>query len=96
MSFIFAQSIPNATIAESFYERGSYIKIVPRDNHAIYINKENVTSLYINPVLMTVYVLNPIISSFDFKYSPDKQIQFLSKEWNIKSDKNGNIIITKL
>ena len=95
ISFVFAQSMSNTSIAETFYEKGSYIKVVPSDNQAIYINKENITSLYINPVNMIIYTLHQVHKTSDFKYSTDNQLSFFTKEWNITTDKNGNIIITK-
>lgn len=88
----FGETFPGGKeIVETFLNKGSYIKVVQDANNISYTNKDLISSLAIDE--------NDIeIATNGYNFMTGKNNDSASyniKKWNITSDENGNIVITK-
>ena len=87
----FSDVFPNSEkITEDFLTRGSYVKVVKDKKNIVYISKLTVVAVHIDE--------NDI--EIEMCQTDEKQLlgdvpSYNIKKWNITSDENGNIIITR-
>lgn len=92
-TFVFADVFPNSEkIVEDFWKKGSYIKIVRDEDNVTYMAKVSVAGIEIDEddidIAMTGY------SIWTGKPGSGNAV-FSVKKYNIESDSEGNIIISK-
>lgn len=88
----FSQVFPNADkIAEDFWERGSYIKVIKDKKNIVYYGKANVYGFFIDEDDFNIL---GEFNALTFKPVPGDVAEFGMRKWDISSDENGNIIIT--
>lgn len=89
---VFAQFIPNADkIIEDFYNRGKYIKVIKDASNLSYYNKDDVRGFVVDED--DFYVIGSF-EAFTGKIEASAS-NFNIKRWNLSSDDEGNIIITR-
>ncbi|WP_303842511.1 hypothetical protein [Selenomonas ruminantium] len=88
----FANVVPHSEeIIENFWKQGSYIKVIKDSNNICYFYKDSVAGI-------TVDGDSYAIASMGYNIWTGKNGDSTSyniKRWDIKSDDDGNIIITR-
>ncbi|MCR5217305.1 hypothetical protein [Treponema sp.] len=88
----FASVVPNSEeIIEKFWKQGNYIKVIKDSNNICYYYKNSVTGINVDED-------DYEIASMEYNVWTSKNGDFTSyniKKWNINSDDDGNIIITR-
>lgn len=90
-SVCFAEVFPGSDkIAEIFYKKGTYIKYIRNQNNIYYVPKDTVAAIQVDEKKI-VFQWN----DNDAIGNDEDEEEFFFSKWNIESDEDGNIVISK-
>ena len=90
-SICFAEVFPGSDkIVETFYKKGTYIKYIKNQNNIYYVPKDTVAAVQVDEKKI-VFQWN----DNDAIGNDEDEEEFFFSKWNIESDEDGNIIISK-
>lgn len=88
----FAEVFPNAeNLVENFWNHGNFIKVVKDSKNIAYYNKAQISSLRVDEDDMELSTLGYDV----FTGKNNSSASFNVRSWNMESDENGNIIISR-
>lgn len=89
--FCFAEVFPGSDkIVETFYKNGIYVKYIKNQNNIYYVPKDTVAAIQIDEKKI-VFQWN----DNDAIGNDEDEEEFYFSKWNIESDEDGNIVISR-